>query len=66
MNIIIFSTKKRNIGDCIKLGARNGNNSEGVIVGKCEDNPKYQNQKVCGHNEPVNSGKDYYIMEIKE
>jgi hypothetical protein len=65
--IIIFSAKKRRVGDVIQLGNRNGGMpSTGRVVGLMEDDPRYHNQKVCGHSEPVNSGKDYYYVEVRE
>ena len=67
MNIIIFSTKKHKIGDSIQLGNRqNDRSSKGVVIGLCEDNPKYKGHKVCGHKELVNTGKDYYYVEIRD
>ena len=65
--IIIYSTKKRRIGDVIQLGNRKGGMpSTGRVVGLVSDNPKYHNQQVCGHDEPVNTGKDYYYVEVRE
>ncbi len=66
MKIIIFSPKKRNIGDKIKLGNYDGHISEGVVVGLVRDNPKYQGHKVCGHSKLVNTGEDYYEIEVRE
>ena len=65
--IIIFSQKKRRVGDVIQLGHRNGGiPSTGRVVGLVEDDPKYHNQKVCGHDELVNTGKDYYYVQVRE
>jgi hypothetical protein len=65
--IIIFSAKKRRVGDVIQLGNRNGGMpSTGRVVGLMEDDPRYHNQKVCGHDEPVNSGVGYYYVEVRE
>lgn len=66
MQIIIFSKKKRKVGDTIDLKHReNGSSCKGTVVGFVEDNPKYHNQPVCGHKEPVNTGRDYYLVETK-
>ena len=66
MNIIIFSTKKHKIGDSIQLGNRqNDRSSKGVVIGLCEDDPKYKN-KVVEHLKLINTGCDYYIIEVKE
>jgi hypothetical protein len=65
--IIIFSAKKRRVGDVIQLGNRNGGMpSTGRVVGLMEDDPKHHNQQVCGHSEHVNTGKDYYYVEVRE
>jgi hypothetical protein len=67
MKIIIFSKKKRRVGEVIQLSNRTGGlPSTGRVVGLVEDDPKFHNQKVCGHTEPVNSGKDYYVIEVRE
>jgi len=64
MQIIIFSTRKRKIGDAIELKHReNGSSRNGRVVGLVEDNPKYHNQPVHGRG-LVNTGKDYYVVEI--
>jgi hypothetical protein len=65
--IVIFSQKKRRVGDVIQLGNRNGGMpSTGRVVGLMEDDPKYHNQQVCGHSEPVNTGTGYYLVEVRE
>ena len=64
--IVIFSKKKRRVGDVIQLGHRNGGlPSTGRVVGLVEDNPKYHDQVVHGHKELVNTGIDYYLVEVK-
>jgi hypothetical protein len=62
--ITVFSKHPRRIGDIIAIANVNGTDTrKGIVIGKHEDNPRYQNIDI-GTGKLVNTGKDMYIVSL--